>query len=46
MPTAEDCQTSMAVNSAEPNLIEQYKDVFGEIGCLKEEYHININPEV
>ena len=35
-----------AVNSSEPNLIQQYEDVFGEIGCLKEDYHININPEV
>ncbi len=32
-----------AVNTSEPNLMEQYEDVFGEIGCLQGEHHISIN---
>ena len=35
-----------AVNTSEPNLMEQYEDVFGEIGCLQGEHHISINSDV
>ncbi|XP_046851899.1 uncharacterized protein LOC124445238 [Xenia sp. Carnegie-2017] len=29
-----------------PNFIQEYKDVFGELGCLKGEHHISIDPNV
>ena len=35
-----------AVNTSDPNLMAEYKDVFGEIGCLQGEYHIITDPEV
>ena len=35
-----------AVNTSEPNLMSEYKDVFGEIGCLQGEHHIVTDPEV
>ncbi len=39
-------QRIWAVNTSEPNLMEQYEDVFGEIGCLQGEHHISINSDV
>jgi hypothetical protein len=35
-----------AVSTSDPNLMAEYKDVFGEIGCLQGEYHIITYPEV
>jgi hypothetical protein len=35
-----------AVNASDPNLMAEYKDVFGEIGYLQGEYHIITDPEV
>ncbi|CAB4011200.1 Hypothetical predicted protein [Paramuricea clavata] len=32
--------------TSDPNLMPEYKDVFGEIGCLQGEYHIITDPEV
>jgi transposase InsO family protein len=34
------------VDSSEPNFMEQYEDVFGELGCLQGEHHIVTKPEV
>ncbi|XP_046864316.1 uncharacterized protein K02A2.6-like [Xenia sp. Carnegie-2017] len=34
------------VNAKTPNFIQEYKDVFGELGCLKGEHHISIDPNV
>ena len=33
-----------AVNANAPDTIQDYNDVFGELGCLKEDHHINIDP--
>ncbi|XP_046856095.1 uncharacterized protein K02A2.6-like [Xenia sp. Carnegie-2017] len=34
------------INAKTPNFIQEYKDVFGELGCLKGEHHISIDPNV
>ncbi|XP_022805149.1 techylectin-5B-like [Stylophora pistillata] len=34
------------VNANEPEFMQEYKDVFEELGCLKGEHHINIDPSV
>ena len=33
-----------AMNANAPDTIKDYKDVFGELGCLKGDHHINIDP--
>ena len=33
-----------AMNANAPDIIQDYKDVFGELGCLKGDHHINIDP--
>ena len=30
------------MNANAPDIIQEYKDVFGELGCLKGDHHINI----
>ena len=36
----------MTVNSGYNDLIDEFSDVFGEIGCLDKEYHIEVDPDV
>ena len=33
-----------AVNANAPDFIQDYKHIFGELGCFKGDYHINIDP--
>ena len=33
-----------AVNANVPDFIQDYKHIFGELGCFKGDYHINIDP--
>ena len=32
------------MNANAPDTIQDYKDVFGDLGCLKGDHHINIDP--
>ena len=36
----------MTVNSGYSDLIDEFSDVFGEIGCLDKEHHIEVDPNV
>ena len=36
----------MTVNSGYSDLIDEFSDAFGEIGCLDKEHHIEVDPEV
>ena len=36
----------LKINSCVPDYLQQYNDCFGEIGCLKEKYHIVVGREV
>ena len=39
-------QRVAVINMSQPVIIEQYKDIFGEIGCLTGEHHMSLDPTV